>query len=100
MTRVIHSAANFGDTAFDAAGSLIVHNHDCFDGVALVGFETCFDVIGIDSTSPVSRHKLDLEAHPFGEIFPQSRKLPRLECKDAVAGRKRIDDGCFPSSGT
>src|SRR4030095_15049851 len=100
MISAIHGAANLGNTASNPAGGLIVHDQDCFDAVALVRREACFHIFGIDSTSPVSRHKLDVEAHLFGEILPQSRKLSSLGCEDVVAGRKRIYNCSLPSSGT
>src|SRR5437867_12590154 len=100
MIRVIHGAANLGDATSDSAGRLIVHNHDRFEGMVPVGFEACFHVFGVNSPSPGSRYKLDLDTHSFGEVLPQSRELSRLECEDVVARRKRIYYGSFPGSST
>lgn len=96
MFRAVHRLAHLADARSAAGRGLVVHDHDRFAGMALVGGKFLFDGGRIDAVPPIATNELDDEPHAFGDLAPQRGEMASLEHQHLVAGRQRIDDGRFP----
>ena len=72
MICAIHRPANLAYAGFDSTGGLIVDDQYGFEGVAFVRLEACFNIVGVDFSPLVARHKVGMYTHSLGEILPES----------------------------
>jgi hypothetical protein len=77
-----------------------VDHHHCLEGMAIVSAQPGSYFRRGSAPPPVARHIVDLNSEALRELPPELRKMPRLKHQHTIAGRKGIDDRCFPRTRT
>ena len=73
-----------------------MHNANSFDLVTFIFGQIGFDLVWIRAAAPIAFNKLRTDTQLFSQLFPQCRKMPRLEHQHAITWRQRVDQCRLP----
>ena len=99
MAGGIDRFADWIDRRQAAGRGLVVQHAHCLDLMRLVVAQMLLDLCGVGAGAPVALDELRLQPELIRHGFPLGSELAGLDHQHAIAGRQRVDQRGFPSTG-
>lgn len=96
MSRRVDGPSDVGQAGDRTCRCLVVQNGDSTNRVGTVLGQSLLEDGRIRATPPVTRHQVDIEAEPAGDIRPVQGELAGLEHQNTVTRTERVDQCGFP----